>query len=99
MRHICVSNTPNTPLFLHACTCNHLSVHLPSHSTQHNTYLKPVHVRLPLQAAVFIPEEDTVLREGIRNWSIAFIRTLEAHLQASACAVCDLFLADANLNY
>jgi predicted membrane chloride channel (bestrophin family) len=34
-----------------------------------------------LQAAVFISEEDTEMRKGIQNWSIAFARTLEAHLQ------------------
>eukprot|EP00967_Tisochrysis_lutea_P074332 scaffold99827_cov14-Tisochrysis_lutea.AAC.1 len=33
------------------------------------------------QAAVFIPEDEPRLREGIRNWAIAFTRTLEAHLQ------------------
>ncbi|KAF5842132.1 Bestrophin/UPF0187 [Dunaliella salina] len=33
------------------------------------------------QAVVFIPEEEPQLREGIRNWAIAFTRTLEAHLQ------------------
>jgi hypothetical protein len=40
------------------------------------------------QAAVFIPEEDYQLREGVRNWSIAFVRTLEAHLQVCVCVSC-----------
>lgn len=34
-----------------------------------------------IQAAVFIPAHEQQFREGIQNWSIAYARTLEAHLQ------------------
>ncbi|KAF5842146.1 Bestrophin, RFP-TM, chloride channel-domain-containing protein [Dunaliella salina] len=33
------------------------------------------------QAVVFIPEDEKELRIAMRNWTIAFTRTLEAHLQ------------------
>ena len=42
------------------------------------------------QACVFIPEDEKELRESMRNWTIAYTRTLEVHLQV--CCKCVLSL-------